>query len=159
MDVDSTRLHGPNFVYRHGGMISHEEAGVGSSPIVSRRSVSARGEAGAIGQRLREGQRGEDPLLPPLFEVHFEMNPTDPDYDSKIYLAIDQASEGQRAGGSMQGWHGRCRNGRLSFTVVCWTVNYTRYIPYALCGAPQCPTTELRCLIAPSYVRRKTLAF
>ena len=120
MDVDNTRLHGPNTAYRHGGTTSHEETGVSRSPIVSRRGVSARGGAGPIGQRLRGGQRGEDPLLPPLFEVHFEMNPRDPDYDSKVYLAIDQASEGRRAGGSMQGSHGTsCRNGRLSFTAVC----------------------------------------
>lgn len=103
MDVDNIRLHDPNFAYRHGGAVSHEEAGVGRSPIVSRRGVSAEGGVGSIGQRLRGGQIGEDSLLPPLFEVHFEMNPRDPDYDSKVYLALDQASKERRAGGSMQG--------------------------------------------------------
>lgn len=28
--------------------------------------------------------------MPPLFEMHFEMNPRDPEYDAKVYLAIDQ---------------------------------------------------------------------
>lgn len=129
MDVDNSRLHDPNFAYGHGGTVSHEEAGVGRSPIVSRRSVSAKRGAGSIGERLTGGQRGEDSLLPPLFEVHFEMNPRDPDYDSKVYLALDQASKGRRAGGSVQGWYSSCRDGRLSFTPACWTVHYILRIP------------------------------
>lgn len=34
---------------------------------------------------------------PPLFEMHFEMNPRDPEYDAKIYLAVDQVNQGSTA--------------------------------------------------------------
>ena len=130
MDVDNTRVHGPNLAYRRGGTVSHDEVGVGRSPIVSRRGVSARRGEGTIGQRLRGGQRREDSLLPPLFEVHFEMNPRDPDYDSKIYLAIDQASEGQRAGDSKQRWCG------VAGMVVLHSRALDRKL-HCTCGAPE----------------------
>lgn len=102
MDVDNTRLHDSNLADdRHDGTVAHNERGVNRSPIVTRRGVSARRGAGTIGQHLRGKKNGEEPLLPPLLEVHFEMNPRDPDYDFKIYLAFDQASEGRRAGGKV----------------------------------------------------------
>lgn len=67
------------------------------SPIVTRRAISTwtgggqeRRKAGIDSMRLAEDEMGYTPVRPPLFEVHFEMNPRDPEYDAKIYLAIDQ---------------------------------------------------------------------
>lgn len=69
-----------------------------SSPIVTRRSALP-GRAGAGG--AGKGWAGSSDLStsrPPLFEMHLEMNPRDPQYDAKVYLAVDQVSWGRLNG-------------------------------------------------------------
>ncbi|CAN0286077.1 unnamed protein product, partial [Ectocarpus sp. 12 AP-2014] len=72
-----------------------------SSPIVTRRALPG-GSGGGVGvgggggtsslsssssslASLQQQQR-----RPPLFEMRFEMNPRDAEYDAKVYLSVDQ---------------------------------------------------------------------
>lgn len=64
----------------------------GRAPIVTRRGLAVAGGAGVVGGGDDRWKAGTARLScpPPLFEMHFEMNPRDPEYDAKIYLAVDQ---------------------------------------------------------------------
>lgn len=54
-----------------------------SVPIVARRVRPAAGD----------GRGAESLSRLPLFDMHFEVNPKDPEYDSRVYLDVDQVKE------------------------------------------------------------------
>ncbi|CAM9510658.1 unnamed protein product [Pylaiella littoralis] len=89
--------------------LSHHDASSGaekvgrSSPIIVRRDLrgiteGGRGGGGGRGRAASTessspaslSSSSSPPLRPPLFEMHLEMNPRNPEYDAKVYLAVDQ---------------------------------------------------------------------